>query len=207
MKIPFSICDDDLENPVIYTLSHSKKFYHLKLEDFIKHDRKKLLIVPDNIKDDLLNKLTKQLENSNCFFLITAKMQTKLTKQKLKTIIYPIQPNAIIENFSDDSQIVNNDFSLVLRKDGILFNLVNDMSVYLTETESSIIELLFSQGLAEKDLIREKILKLHKSVDTKSLESHLSRIRKKIKEIKSNVELVSTNSNQIRIKSTNQSSD
>ena len=35
MKIPFSICDDDLENPVIYTLSHSKKFYHLKLEDFI----------------------------------------------------------------------------------------------------------------------------------------------------------------------------
>ena len=70
-----------------------------------------------------------------------------VTKQKLKTIIYPIQPNAIIEIFSDDSQIVNNDFSLVLRKDGILFNFVNDMSVYLTETESSIIEWAISEAL------------------------------------------------------------
>ncbi len=207
MKIPFAICDDDLDNPVVYTLSHSKKFNHFKLEDFIKHDSKKLLIVPDNTKEYLLSKLIEQFENSNCFFLIPARLQTKLQKRKLKIIIYPIQPSAIIENFSDDIQNINNDLKLVLRKDGVLSNLVNDMSVYLTETESSIIELLFNQNFAEKELIKEKILKLHKSVDTKSLESHLSRIRKKIKEIKSSVELISTNSNQIMLKQPNQSLD
>ena len=50
MKIPFSISNDDSENPIVYTLSHSKKFIYKKLKDLINQQGKKFIIIVDDIE-------------------------------------------------------------------------------------------------------------------------------------------------------------
>ena len=69
----------------------------------------------------------------------------------------------------------------------------------MTETESNIIKLLIENGPVKKDIIKKNILNLNIEIDTKSLDSHLSRIRKKMKQVGLLVELVSTGSFKIKL--------
>ena len=203
MKIPFSISNDDSENPIVYTLSHSKKFIYKKLKDLINLQGKKFIIIINDIEKKELKKLLKTFQDLGCFFLIPKELKNEFQKEGLETIIYPLQPEKIFNYFSAEKKQTKNNLGLILKDNGLLINTKNNVAVYLTETEMSIIDLLFKKRVVEKNLIREKILKFHESVNTKSLESHLSRIRKKIKKIDSPIKLISTNPNQIEIKFTN----
>ena len=51
-----------------------------------------------------------------------------------------------------------------------------------------------------REMLKLNILNIRPNIDTKSLDSHLSRIRKKLCEIESNVDLVSIESQSIQIK-------
>ena len=200
MKIPFSLSDDDISHPMVYTLTHSNKFFYVKLNDLQNQNEDKLVIVNKNEKESNLKQLIKSYKHIRCFFLIPKEFKLQFEKENLKTIIYPLSPNNILK-ILNDKESVKQRLGLFLKNNGLLFNQNNNKNVYLTETETGILELLFNKGVVEKATIKEKILKLNKSIDTKSLESHLSRIRKKIKEIGSTVVIVSTNSNKIKIKS------
>ena len=204
MKIPFGIINDEKDNPIVYTLTHSNKFFYIKLTDLINYKDEKIIIVVKDTRDEELKELIKKFKNSKCVFLIPKKHSQKFEKEKLKTIIYPLRPDSIIKIFLTNEKIAKNNFGLLLKNNGLLFNEKNNMSTYLTETETAIIESLFKKNVIDKNTIKEKILRLHKSIDSKSLESHLSRIRKKIKTIKSSTEIISINLNQIKIKSTDQ---
>tara|TARA_Y100001970_G_C14254413_1_gene874166 strand:- start:6829 stop:7446 length:618 start_codon:yes stop_codon:yes gene_type:complete len=200
MKIPFTINNNDSKNPIVYTLTHSKKFIYFSPQELINQKNTKLILVVENTQEEICKKLIKKFKNTKSFFLIPKNLKEFFQKEYLKTIIYPVRPNEIIKNLSNDNQNLQNDLELFLRNDGVLFNLKNNLSTYLTETEAGIVNLLFNKRTVDKNLIKEKILKLHESIDTKSLESHLSRIRKKINEIDSSVELISINSNKITIR-------
>ena len=69
----------------------------------------------------------------------------------------------------------------------------------MTETESNIVKLLIENGAVKKDTIKKNILNLNIEIDTKSLDSHLSRIRKKIKQVGLLVEIVSVGSFEIKL--------
>ena len=64
----------------------------------------------------------------------------------------------------------------------------------MTETEMKILNTLFDKIIVKKDLLRQSILNFQPGVETKSLESHLSRIRKKIHEIGGVADIASKNS-------------
>jgi DNA-binding response OmpR family regulator len=51
----------------------------------------------------------------------------------------------------------------------------------------------------EKDKIKKDILKIANSLDTKSLESHLSRIRKKLIEIESTTTIITSDTDYIKL--------
>ena len=74
-----------------------------------------------------------------------------------------------------------------------VINKKNNNKIYLTETESEILKTLFKKKLVKKEKLKKDILNLNPALDTKSLESHLSRIRKKLININSNISIVSTN--------------
>ena len=71
-----------------------------------------------------------------------------------------------------------------------IINLKNKKEAYLTRPEKEILILLFERKKIEKNFLLENVLNLRKDTKTKTLESHLTRIRKKLLSINSQLEIV-----------------
>ena len=63
--------------------------------------------------------------------------------------------------------------------------------IYLTSLEKDILTLLVERKKIEKIFLLENVLKLKKDTETKTIESHLTRIRKKLLSINSQIEIIS----------------
>ena len=63
------------------------------------------------------------------------------------------------------------------------------LSVLLTPLEKEILIFLFENKKIKKDYLLEKIIKIKKDIETKTAESHLTRIRGKIMEIKGEIQI------------------
>ena len=68
-------------------------------------------------------------------------------------------------------------------------NTLSDLSFQLTPLEKEILVVLFENKKIEKSYLLEKILKVKKEIETKTLESHLTRIRAKLLKIKSDIQI------------------
>ena len=95
-----------------------------------------------------------------------------------------------IENFVQNLKVQFHDLSLYNDK---LINLNNDNFCYLTKIELEILTYLIRKKETSKNFIKENILNIKSNMETNSLESHLSRIRKKINTIKSKVKIQTKN--------------
>jgi len=72
-----------------------------------------------------------------------------------------------------------------------IINSKNKKEAYLTRPEKEILILLFERKKIEKKFLLENVLKLRKDTETKTIESHLTRIRKKLLSINSQIEIIS----------------
>ena len=68
-------------------------------------------------------------------------------------------------------------------------NTSQGLSVLLTPLEKEILIFLFENKRITKDYLLEKIIKIKKEIETKTAESHLTRIRKKLMQIKSEIQI------------------
>lgn len=71
-----------------------------------------------------------------------------------------------------------------------IINSNDKKEVYLTPPEKEILILLFERKKIAKDFLLESVLNLKKDTKTKTLESHLTRIRKKLICINSEIEII-----------------
>ena len=69
----------------------------------------------------------------------------------------------------------------------------------LTNTEIQILNLLVLGSKVERKLLEKKVLNFKNEIASNSLDSHLVRLRKKIKPINKNIEIVSKESKSINI--------
>ena len=74
-----------------------------------------------------------------------------------------------------------------------LTNLKNNCFCYLTKAELEIITCLIREKETSKNFIKENILEIRSNIQTNSLESHLTRIRKKMSKIKTDVKIQTRN--------------
>ena len=72
-----------------------------------------------------------------------------------------------------------------------IININTDKEAFLTPSEKDILILLFERKKIEKNFLLENVLKLRKDTETKTVESHLTRIRKKLLNINSQIEITS----------------
>ena len=72
-----------------------------------------------------------------------------------------------------------------------IINIKTDKEAFLTPSEKDILILLFERKKIEKNFLLENVLKLRKDTETKTVESHLTRIRKKLLNINSQIEITS----------------
>ena len=68
-------------------------------------------------------------------------------------------------------------------------NLSLGLSVQLTPLEREILVVFFKNKKIQRDYFLEEILKLKKNIETKTVESHLTRIRKKLQKIESDIQI------------------
>ena len=105
----------------------------------------------------------------------------------------PISINIIknrIENFVQNIKVQFHDISIYNEK---LINLNNDSFCRLTKIELEILTFLIREKKTSKNFIKENILNIKSNIETNSLESHLTRIRKKLNTVKTKVKIQTKN--------------
>jgi hypothetical protein len=180
----------------------NKNFNYLPLKEILIGSKSTLIILEKDISLDEIKKYEDLLNKSeNDFILfIPKKFANKNLFLNFKKIFYPINIFDFEKNikyyFSESEYFFK---EIYLEKNSFLVNKNNNKKIYLTETELSLLKFLFKENSVQKQKLKIEILEQKITIDTKSLESHLSRIRKKIKKIDSNVSISSVENNKVFI--------
>ena len=133
------------------------------------------------------------LEKLNESFLLLSNQKNKNLGTNLKVIKIPTSINNLkntIESFIENLKINFHDIIIVNEK---LINITNNSFCYLTKLESEILTRLIVEKESTKKHIQENILKIKSTIQTNSLDSHLTRIRKKLSQINTSVKIKSKN--------------
>ena len=126
-------------------------------------------------------------------FLVISNLKkiNSFQNKNTKFINSPLSINNIrnsIENFIQNLKIKFHDICIDKEK---LINLNNKFHCYLTKAELEILSFLIREKETSKNFIKENILNIKSDIETNSLESHLTRIRKKMIKIKTTVKIQS----------------
>ena len=208
MKIDVVITDDNQESEICRFISVINKFnFFFKRIENIDNKTNKLTIIIANKKDD-----KKQIKNlkkllaykcANFIFFIPSSLKLISNTTNNKIIYFPIN---IIDFEKEVSKHANNmpiKFGCFnLTNQNLLFE-NNNQHIYLTEPEAHIIKLLFLNKLVEKNQIKTDVLKLNPAVESKSLETHLYRLRKKLSTLSPNISIRSDDKKNLVIVETN----
>tara|TARA_A100001015_G_C15032486_1_gene734123 strand:- start:2378 stop:2980 length:603 start_codon:yes stop_codon:yes gene_type:complete len=164
-----------------------------KIED-INYNNQNLklnIIILNNDKDMGLINL-KNL-HYNCLIISNTKINKSDVNKNTKILKCPTSIDHIkntIENFINNLKVSFHDISIDNEK---LTNLNNNSFCYLTKVEFEILCFLISEKETTKSIIKKNILNIKSNVETNSLESHLTRIRKKMNKVKTDVQIRSKN--------------
>ena len=130
-----------------------------------------------------------QLDES--YLMITSINLNKFNIPKnMKLIKTPITINQLrnsVEVFLENLKVCFHDISIDKEK---LINLNNNSFCYLTKKELDILTYLINEKETKKSFIKENILEIKSNIKTNSLDSHLTRIRKKLNKISTNVKII-----------------
>ena len=208
MKIDVAITNDNQESEICRFISVINKFniFFKQIEE-IDYKTNELTIIIANKKDDEkqiknLNKLLAH-ECANFIFLIPSSLKSISDTTNNKIIYFPIH---IIDFEKEVSKYANNISikfgSFSLTNQNLLFE-NNNQHIYLTEPEAHIIKLLFLNKSVKKNQIKTEVLKLSPAVESKSLETHLYRLRKKLSTLSPSISIRSDDKNSLVIVETN----
>ena len=212
MIIDVAIINDNQESEIYRFISAINKFniFFKQIEE-IDDKKNELTIIIANKKDDEkqiknLNKLLAH-ECANFIFLIPSSSKSISNTINNKIIYFPIN----IIDFEKEVLKYVNKMSIKfgcfsLNNQNLLFE-NNNQHIYLTEPEAHIIKLLFLNKLVKKEQIKTEVLKLNTAVESKSLETHLYRLRKKLSTLSPNISIKSDDKNNLVIAETNLTED
>ena len=130
----------------------------------------------------------KKLNDNFLIFLNLKNKNLNINNQFIKTPKSINNIKTIIENFIENLKIKFHDITIVNEK---LTNINNNSFCYLTKLESEILTYLITEKESTKKHIQENILNIKSTIQTNSLDSHLTRIRKKMHKINTSVKIQS----------------
>ena len=126
------------------------------------------------------------------YIVITNDDKTNLElPNKILFINTPLQLNSFkskINNLLFHKKINFNFLELTNKK---ILNKKNNLFCLLTDFEYQILETLLKKKDIKKKFIKENILYIKNDIETNSLESHLTRIRKKLDKLNANIKIIS----------------
>ena len=191
MKNKLNIFSSDRIVKFLSTILHQYEINYMKIEG-INSDRQNSqlnIIILNSEKDAELINL--KVLNNNYLILSNEKLNKLDLNKNTKNIRCPTSIDHIkniIENFVHNLKTNFHDISIDNEK---LTNLNNNSFCYLTKVEYEILFFLIREKEISKNIIKENILNIKSNVETNSLDSHLTRIRRKMIKIKTNVKIQS----------------
>ena len=199
MKINFSVNDSKSKDELIIFLEKNCNFNFIAMEKPYEFNDLKLIILKKNISESNLAKILENPNNQSSQIFAHKSLQDKIPSS-YNVIFYPtnISTFQILTKKYQETNISYKD--IYLSQDSFLINSNNQKKIYVTEKEFEIIKIFFKNKVIKKDYIQEKILNLQKIVDTKSLDSHLTRIRNKFLAIDSGLNISSVKNDSLEIK-------
>jgi DNA-binding response OmpR family regulator len=141
---------------------------------------------------DLEKKIKKHFfaQNNAIFFIRENNGQVQQSKPQNTNFFYG---QLRVKKFVDEIKTCFISKKTVLKKIEIfgdkITNTLQGLSVLLTPLEKEILTFLFEYKRIKKDYLLEKIIKIKKEIETKTAESHITRIRKKLMQIKSEIQI------------------
>ena len=149
------------------------------------------IIVITNNKD--LNLIDFNQLKDNYLIMSCSKKNNLNLKSDIKFINIPLNINQLrnkIENFVQNLKVNFHDMAI---DNDRLTNIKNNSFCYLTKVEFEILRYLIRVKKTNKNYIKENILNIKSNIQTNSLESHLTRIRKKMNKIGTTVKIQTKN--------------
>ena len=182
-------CNNNIKN-FLFSLLSDYELTIMKLDvikDKLQTSQANIIIISNN---DIDLRDYSKLSN-NC--LLISNLKKLNFNNKSNILNSPLTINNLknrIEYFVQNLKVQFHDISIYNEK---LINLNNNSFCYLTKIELEILTYLFRKKETSKKFIKENILNIKSNIETNSLESHLSRIRKKMSLIKTKVKIQTKN--------------
>ena len=184
-----------LERPIYNTIKEvftGFEIHTISKEDINKNNltNKNILLVLNESLPTNLNNLF-FLNNNVVIFFLVKKNSDKDEYSNIKTFSGHININKFkdeITTFFASKSIIFNDIKIQGEK---ISNSKVEKWAFLTPLEKEILILLLEKEKIEKKFLLENVLKIKTDTETKTIESHLSRIRKKLLSINTQIEIIS----------------
>jgi len=140
--------------------------------------------------------LKKILNNEN--FMIVSKEFNELEKTSSgfkSSLVTPISVSKFLDKANEFINKKTHLFKNIALNSNIVTNTKTKDQIYLTQAEKVILSKLLNEKTVSKKLLEREALHIKQDLNTSSVESHLNRIRKKLKKINSNFSIVSKHNN------------
>ncbi len=165
-------------------------FMNLDSIDYKSKNTQANIIVINNNKDANLIKLSDLGEN----YLIISNLKKNFNfNNKVELLNGPISINNIKNTIKKFVQNLKVQFHDIVIDNEKITNVNNNSYCYLTKVEQEILSCLIKEKVTSKNFIKKNILNIKSNIETNSLESHLSRIRKKMSKVKTGVTIQAKN--------------
>ena len=163
-------------------------------------DNTSLVFFSNNVGLDLVCEIVKKINNleNSIFIFLSKKFNSVFIKEIHKIYYYPLKVSSF-ESFLETFSFYKSEYRNIIINGNYVINLKNLKKTYFTETQINIFKILVNLKDVEKDMLKKDVLNIKNILDTKSLESHLSRIRKKLIEIDSDLSIISTDNKKIKL--------
>ena len=176
-------------------------FFDINLRDFDElidcYNSKNLSIIffdhQDSIDEKALNRVSL---NEN--FIIVYKESSVLERPSLdlkNNLIAPLSISKFLDKINEIINKTKHAFRSIELNNSFVTNTNTKEKNYLTQAENLILYKLFSEKTVNKKLLERDVLDIKQDLNTSSIESHLNRIRKKLKKINSDFSVSSKNNN------------
>ena len=166
---------------------HATSLEKIKKNNFFNQNI--LLIVSERFEESLKKSF---FDNNNVIVFYTTNNNTnKKNSYSIKTFNKNININKFIDEVTTffGKNLINYG-DIKIKGEKIIKN-KTDKETFLTSLEKDILTVLINQQEVEKNLLLERVLKIKKETETKTIESHLTRIRNKLLKINSKLKIIS----------------
>jgi len=191
MKNNFVLIGEET-NSFLADFLEKKEIFFVKYSESQNYEEEQVFFFSFNSNENTAKKEIKRINklNKEIYIILPHHLKSCFINKSHKKIYYPIEMS-IFKNFIKTIFNKKQFFGDLLISGNYVENTNSKIKTYLTETQINIFKILICGKRVEKEKIKKDILKITNTLDTKSLESHLSRIRKKLIEIESKTTITS----------------